>query len=87
MQGPLSHIVYDTAAKTNIDLIEKTQRQILRAIFFKNYTVNLSTILTKYKILAASEFYISELFREVFLRLRGISPLNIVLLSLVVGYV
>ena len=56
--------------------MEKVQRRILRAIFFKEYTESSAIVLTKYKILSASELYISELIREVFLQLGENSPLN-----------
>ena len=59
-------LVYSSATKTNIDLIEKAQGRILRAIFFKKCTERLSTVLTKYKILTAFELHISELICEVF---------------------
>ena len=69
-------LVYGSAGKTNIDLIEKAQRRILRAIFFNKFAESLFTVLTKNQILAASELYISELIHEVFLQLRGNPPLS-----------
>ena len=55
-------------AKTNIDFIERAQRRILRAFFFKKYTESFSIVLTNYKILTACKLYISELIREDFLQ-------------------
>ena len=46
-------------------------------VLFFSYTESLFTVLTKYKILNASELSVSELIREVFLQLRGNSPPNI----------
>ena len=56
-------LVYGSAAKTNIVLIEKAQRRILRA----TYTESFPSVLTKYQILTASELYISELIHDLLL--------------------
>ena len=52
-------LAYGSAAKTIIDLIDEALRRILRSFFSRN-SESLSIVLTKYKILTASELDTSD---------------------------
>ena len=69
---------YGATAKTNLDPIEKAQRRILRAIFFKKQTDSLENVYASHNILTIHETYIAELVCELFRQLRGNSPFDFV---------
>ena len=69
---------YGATAKTNLDPIEKAQRRILRAIFFKKQTDSLQNVYALHNILTIHETYIVELVCELFRQLRGNSPFDFV---------
>ena len=56
--------------------IEKAQRRILRAIFFRNKYDSVGFIFERNKFSTVFEIYLMELFAEVFKQLRTESPLR-----------
>ena len=71
-------MVYGGTAKTNLEMIEKAQRRILRAIFYKKRCDSLQNIYERHNILTVHELYVVELVRELFRQLRGKSPFDFV---------
>ena len=67
-------LVYGSAAKTNLEKIEKAQRRILRAIFFMHRTDSLNEIITKEGVLTVFELFLVELIKELFKQIRLESP-------------
>ena len=59
-------LTYGSAAKSNLYNIEKAQRRILRAIFFRNKYDSVGFIFERNKISTVFEIYLIELFAEVF---------------------
>ena len=59
-------LIYGSAAKTNLSKIEKAQRRILRAIFFKKKFDFLHDLLRTNKILTVFELFVLENIKELF---------------------
>ena len=72
-------LVYGSAAKTNLKKIEKAQRRILRAVFFKKKDDSHKKTIEKHKILTVFELYVLEVFNEVVQNLKHESPLDLLL--------
>ena len=68
-------LVYGSAAKTNLEMLESAQRRIIRAIFFKQKRHSLKDIIDAYHIHTVFDLYILEVFKEVFKQIRVESPL------------
>ena len=69
-------LTYGSAAKSNRYKIEKAQRRILQAIFFRNKYDSVGFFFERNKISTVFEIYLMELFAEVFKQLRTESPLS-----------
>ena len=69
-------LTYGSAAKSNLYKIEKAQRRILRAIFFRNKYDSVGFIFERNKISTVFEIYLMELFADVFKQLRTESLLS-----------
>ena len=65
---------YGSTRKTHLENIDKAQRRIIRAIFFKKPQNSLCEILTKYNIFNIYELYIIEVVNEVLRQLKSNSP-------------
>ena len=68
--------VYGSAAKTNIERIEKAQRRIWRAIFFKESWLSENKIIEEHKLLSVFQLYVLEVLNEVIQTLKHESPLD-----------
>ena len=69
-------LVCGIAAKTNLQKIERAQRRILRAIFFKKID-SMVNVLADHKILNVSELFIVEVIQELFKQIRKESSLEL----------
>ena len=67
-------INYGSTYKTNLEPIDKAQRRIFRAIFYRRKWDTLQDIYTKHKFLNIYEMFIAEVVKEVFKQLRFESP-------------
>ena len=66
--------IYGFAAKTNLSKIEKAQRRVLRAIFFKKKVDSLHDLLKTNEILTVFELFVLENIKELFKQLRSEAP-------------
>ena len=57
-------LVYGSAAKTNLEMLENAQRRIIRAIFFKQKQHSLKDIIAVYHIHTVFELYVLEVFKS-----------------------
>ena len=62
-------LVYGSAAKTYLEMLENAQRRIIRAIFFKQKQ-NLKDIIEAYHIHTVFDLYVLEVFKEVLKQIR-----------------
>ena len=62
---------YGSTRRTHLENIDKAQRRIIRAIFFKKSQNSLCEILTKYNIFNIYELYIIEVVNEVLKQLKS----------------
>ena len=74
-------LIYGSAAKTNLLKIEKAQRRILRAIFFKKIFDSLRDLFRTNKILTVFELFILENIKELFRQLRLEAPKSFIVLD------
>ena len=74
-------LIYGSAAKTNLLKIEKAQRRILRAIFFKKKFDSLRDLFRTNKILTVFELFILENIKELFRQLRLEAPKSFIVLD------
>ena len=74
-------LIYGSAAKTNLSKIEKAQRRILRAIFFKKKFDSLHDLLRTNKILTVFELFVLENIKELFRQLRSEAPESFIVLD------
>ena len=70
-------LVYDSAAKTSLEMLENAQRRIIRAISFKQKQHSLKNIIDAYHIHTLFDLYVLEVFKEVFKQIRIESPLHL----------
>ena len=73
-------MVYDSAAKTNLQKTECAQMRTLIPIFFKNKIDSMVIILADHKILNVFELFMVEVFRELFKQIRKESSLELSLI-------
>ena len=71
-------MVYSGTTMTNLEIIEKAQRKILRVFFYKMRCDSLQNIYERHNIITVHELYVVELVRELFRQLRGMSPFDFV---------
>ena len=74
-------LIYGSAAKANLSKIEKTQRRILRAIFFKKKFDSLHDLLRRNEILTVFELFVLENIKEFFRQLRTEAPKSFIVLD------
>ena len=72
-------LVYGIAAKTNLQKIERAQRRILRAIFFKKKIDSMVNVLADHKIFNVFELFIVEVIQDLFKQIRKVSFLELYL--------
>ena len=63
-------LIYDSAAESNLEIIEKLQRRIMTAIFFETKLNPVTDILLDNGVLTVFELYLSELLYEYLGQLR-----------------
>ena len=71
-------MIYGGTAKTNLEMIERAQRRILRVTFYEKRCDYLQNIYKRHNILTVYELYVVELGRELFRHLRGKLPFDFV---------
>ena len=57
-------LVYGSAAKTNLEMLENAQRRIIRAIFFKRKQHSLKDIMDAYHIHTVFDLYVLEVSKN-----------------------
>ena len=70
-------LVYGSAAKTNLEMLENAQIKIIRAIFFKQKQHSLKDIIDDYHIHTVFDLYVLEVLKEVFKQNRIETPLHL----------
>ena len=69
-------LVYGNTSKQNLEKIDRVQRKIIRAIFFRKKYESLGLTLIDNKIYTVYELYVIELVKELFKQIRSESPLQ-----------
>ena len=69
-------LAYGGTTKTSLELIEKAQRRIFRAMYFKKQSDSLLYIMEENQLQTVFELYINELLHELINEIRGNSPFN-----------
>ena len=72
-------LVYRNTSKQNLEKIDRVQRKIIRAIFFKKKYESLGLTLFDNKIHTVYELYVIELVKELFKQIRSESPLQYII--------
>ena len=70
-------LIYGSAAKANLEKIEKAQRRIWRAIIFKKKIDSFKETIENHKVLTFLELYVLEVFNEVVQNMKHESPLDL----------
>ena len=68
-------LVYGNTSKQNLEKIDRVQRKIIRAIFFRKKYESLGLTLIDNKIYTVYELYVIELVKELFKQISSESPL------------
>ena len=72
-------LVYGNTSKQNLEKIDRVQRKIIRAIFFRKKYESLGLTLIDNKIYTVYELYVIELVKELFKQIRSESPLQYII--------
>ena len=72
-------LVYGNTSKHNFKKIDRVQRKIIRAIFFRKKYESLGLTLFDNKIHTVYELYVIELVKELFKQIRSESPLQYII--------
>ena len=71
-------LVYGNTSKKNLEEIDRVQRKIIRAIFFRKKYESLGLTLIDNKIHTVYELYVIELVKKLFKQIKSKSPLQYV---------
>ena len=69
-------LAYGATTKASIEPIEKAQRRIFPAMFFKKQSDSLLYIMEENQLKTVFELYMNEFFHELINEIRGNSPFN-----------